>query len=162
MIGAPPATSVNTPVPSATPTAHVAMIQWRCDAHKASKAARMLGRGSTSRILASGKTGATIFDQAPSLAPTSKMSGGLNPRARMSSRKLTRSPIGRRWLPGRWIRRACRPQAASRRLPSRFTAYLPFCIADRNSPFDLVLLIFESSSSMASAGESGASTLRRT
>src|SRR5688572_9815584 len=40
--------------------------------------------------------------------------------------------------------------------------YLPCCMAERNSLFVLVLLIFERSSSMASTGESGVSTRRST
>ena len=41
-------------------------------------------------------------------------------------------------------------------------AYLPCCIADRNSSLVLVLLIFESSSSIASTADSGVSTRRST
>ena len=44
----------------------------------------------------------------------------------------------------------------------RYFCYLPCCIAERNSLFVLVLLIFESSNSIASTADSGVSTRRST
>ena len=82
----------------------------------------------------------------------------------LAARHLRKAYLDDRRLHGQYsnIRITDNRQGHFRYFVSSAFAYFPACIADRNSLFVFVLLIFESSSSIASTADSGVSTRRST